>query len=162
MLNLSPSSYRNVEVDRNGNVIKVYASRPWWDIYDPNVGKERKDDPDNFGFEAYNSEVGNDYFGNLEEDPVTALQGPDLEPALEPSANPRYEQAPTSPGTLANVVNLREAVLVALGGASAAVVLLLVMAGVFCARRRKNSPSPVPSPPILVYPPHDITTPCYL
>lgn len=55
-----------------------------------------------------------------------------------------------------------EVALVALGGASAALVLLIVMAGVFVARRRKNSPSPVPSPPILVYPPHDIVAPCYM
>ncbi|GBP95259.1 hypothetical protein EVAR_69231_1 [Eumeta japonica] len=54
-----------------------------------------------------------------------------------------------------------EAVLVALGGAGAAAVLLL-MAGALLARRRKNSPAPAPTPPILVYPPHDITAPCYL
>ncbi|CAF4930479.1 unnamed protein product [Pieris macdunnoughi] len=162
MLNLSPSNYRKVEVDRDGNVIKVFSkSRPWWDIYDPNVGKERKDDPESIGYEVDYREPGEEYFGNIEDDPVTSIQVEALEQLKPSSPNPRYEQAPTSPVTLANV-NLREAVLVALGGASAAVVLLLVMAGVFCARRRKNSPSPVPSPPILVYPPHDITAPCYL
>ncbi|XP_047522016.1 synaptotagmin-15-like isoform X3 [Pieris napi] len=162
MLNLSPSNYRKVEVDRDGNVIKVFSkSRPWWDIYDPNVGKERKDDPESIGYEVDYREPGEEYFGNIEDDPVTSIQVEALEQLKPSSPNPRYEQTPTSPVTLANV-NLREAVLVALGGASAAVVLLLVMAGVFCARRRKNSPSPVPSPPILVYPPHDITAPCYL
>ncbi|XP_038222427.1 synaptotagmin-15-like isoform X3 [Zerene cesonia] len=167
MLNLSPSIYRNVnDGDRPVTSKKVYSRRPWYAPPIDPIGIEKEEGQYNLGYDTdYNSDPGEEYYGNIEEDPVTSVQVEALGHLEASSSNPRYEQAPTSSVTelsFTNAVNLREAVLVALGGASAAVVLLLVMAGVFCARRRKNSPSPVPSPPILVYPPHDITAPCYL
>ncbi|CAH2240002.1 jg3430 [Pararge aegeria aegeria] len=109
----------------------------------------------------------NIYYKPVEiEEPATPIQVEALGQVESSSPNLRFEQ-PTAITTvseisIANAINLREAALVAIGGASAALVLLIVMAGVFCARRRKNSPSPVPSPPILVYPPHDISASCYL
>ncbi|RVE40244.1 hypothetical protein evm_015106, partial [Chilo suppressalis] len=116
----------------------------------------------------YNGQQDEEYYDRSNDyvEPVIA-RNPARVQQLDPSTpNPRFEQAPTdNPITefsFGNGVNLREVALVALGGASAALVLLIVMAGVFVARRRKNSPSPVPSPPILVYPPHDIAAPCYI
>ncbi|XP_069361027.1 synaptotagmin-15-like isoform X1 [Maniola hyperantus] len=171
MLNLSPASYKDVDdAERTVNSKKVYSRRPWYAPIDPlEILKESSDpydsdyiiDPAPEEPEAPQE----DYYKPVEsDDPLTPLQ---VEALVEPSTlNPRYEQ-PTSVTTvsefsIANAINLREAALVALGGASAALVLLIVMAGVFCARRRKNSPSPVPSPPILVYPPYDVAASCYL
>ncbi|XP_045774487.1 synaptotagmin-15-like [Maniola jurtina] len=171
MLNLSPASYKDADdVERTVNSKKVYSIRPWYAPIAPIEILKDSSDP-------YGSDYGNypdpeepevpqeNYYKPVEsDDPVTPIQ---VEALVEPStSNPRYEQ-PTSVTTvsefsIANAINLREAALVALGGASAALVLLIVMAGVFCARRRKNSPSPVPSPPILVYPPYDVPASCYL
>lgn len=175
MINLSPPIYRNLDGERTVTSKKVYSRRPWYaPAIDPaEILREQ---------ERYNSEYDLDYNGanedtsNKEEeyyeqpqvydDTVNSGHVESIAPLKTSSANPRFEQAPTinsvSEFSLANTVNLREAVLVALGGASAALVLLIVMAGVFVARRRKNSPSPVPSPPILVYPPHDLSAPCYM
>ncbi|XP_037301330.1 uncharacterized protein LOC119191544 [Manduca sexta] len=122
----------------------------------------------NTGTEDVNDKQAEEYYvGHQDyEDPVTSRHVEVLGQLETSSANSKFEAAPTATSvsefSIANAVNLREAVLVALGGASAALVLLIVMAGVFVARRRKNSPSPAPSPPILVYPPHDISAPCYM
>ncbi|XP_050665768.1 synaptotagmin-15-like [Leptidea sinapis] len=167
MLNLSPSVYRKAEDgERTVTSKKVYSRRPWYappidpiDVlkedlrYNSEYDSEDKGDP------------GEEYYGGVGEDPILPVEVETLGQLDSSTTNPRYEQASTgaiADFSIANSVNLREAVLVALGGASAALVLLIVMAGVFCARRRKNSPSPVPSPPILVYPAHEITAPCYL
>lgn len=172
MLNLSPSSYRNVDAsERTVNTKKIYSRRPW---YAPKIGPQeilRADydsdyDPDEI--EEPREKQNADYYDRPQEyeDPVTSRHVEGLSQLETAPPKPSFEQSPTSASvsefSIANAVNLREAVLVALGGASAALVLLIVMAGVFVARRRKNSPSPVPSPPILVYPPHDISAPCYM
>ncbi|CAH2092849.1 unnamed protein product [Euphydryas editha] len=164
MLNLSPSIYRNAD-DGEQTVTskKVYSRRPW---YAPAIGPIDPIDPYANYEQDYKSESNGDYYGILDSDePVTEIIE-HLGQVESVSLNPRLEQTPpaktVSEYSIANAINLREAVLVALGGASAALVLLIVMAGVFCARRRKNSPSPVPSPPILVYPPHNIAASCYL
>ncbi|OWR47163.1 hypothetical protein KGM_216050 [Danaus plexippus plexippus] len=169
MLNLSPSSYRNVnDGERTVTSKKVYSRRPW---YAPPIDPiEIIKDPIeqyNTGYESdYNSEPSEEYYEHVDSEPVNPIQVKALDQVESSSASPRYETASTvstvTEFSIANAINLREAVLVALGGASAALVLLIVMAGVFCARRRKNSPSPAPSPPILVYPPHDIAASCYL
>ncbi|XP_037301427.1 uncharacterized protein LOC119191642, partial [Manduca sexta] len=175
MLNLSPSSYRNVDVgDRTGTSKKVYSRRPWYappidpaeilreqEQYNTDYGPEY-----NTGTEDVNDKQAEEYYvGHQDyEDPVTSRHVEVLGQLETSSANSKFEAAPTATSvsefSIANAVNLREAVLVALGGASAALVLLIVMAGVFVARRRKNSP-PRPSPPILVYPrttsPHRVT-----
>ncbi|XP_013180025.1 PREDICTED: synaptotagmin-15-like [Papilio xuthus] len=164
MLNLSPSSYRNVdEEQRTLSRKEVYPRRLW---YAPKVKTidDIKDDSYS-GYETDDTVPNVDFYDRDYEEPINS-PNVDILSQLETEApQPKYEQAPTASSvaefSIANAINLREAVLVALGGASAALVLLIVMAGVFVARRRKNSPSPVPSPPILVYPPHDVTTPCY-
>ncbi|XP_072944980.1 synaptotagmin-15-like [Epargyreus clarus] len=166
MLNLSPSSYRNInDGERTVNRKKVYSRRPWYAPPIDPIEVIKEDVQYNTGYDAdYNGDGNEEYYGRLDEDPVTSRPAPIVK--VNASPGPVFEEAVTtstvSEFSIANAVNLREAVLVALGGASAAIVLLLVMAGVFVARRRKNSPSPAPSPPILVYPPHDITAPCYL
>ncbi|XP_028042011.1 synaptotagmin-15-like [Bombyx mandarina] len=175
MLNLSPSSYRNVDLsDRTVTSKKVYSRRPW---YAPPVDpaeilreQERYSDYDSEygGSEDANAKQVEDYYDRHQDyDEAVAPQPVEALGHLESSSiQASFEKAPTTSSvsefSIANAVNLREAVLVALGGASAALVLLIVMAGVFVARRRKNSPSPTPSPPILVYPPHDISAPCYM
>ncbi|CAG9564773.1 unnamed protein product [Danaus chrysippus] len=169
MLNLSPSSYRNIDDgERTVTSKKVYSRRPW---YAPPIDPiEIIKDPIeqyNTGYESdYNSEPSEEYYEHVDSEPVNPIQVKALDQVESSAASPRYETASTvstvTEFSIANAINLREAVLVALGGASAALVLLIVMAGVFCARRRKNSPSPAPSPPILVYPPHDIAASCYL
>lgn len=58
------------------------------------------------GFEEFNREPNDDYFGSIEKDPVTSIQVEALEQLKPSSPNPRYEQAPTSPVTFADV-NLR-------------------------------------------------------
>ncbi|XP_028179560.1 synaptotagmin-15-like isoform X1 [Ostrinia furnacalis] len=169
MLNLSPSSYRNVDDGaRPVNTKKIYSRRPWYALpIDPAQVLRSTEDNPNYETE-YNGEQEEEYYDRGHEyvDPVT-VRRPEPVEQLDPSPpNPRFEQVPTDSSvtefSYGNAVNLREVALVALGGASAALVLLIVMAGVFVARRRKNSPSPVPSPPILVYPPHDIAAPCYM
>ncbi|KAF9789073.1 hypothetical protein SFRURICE_005675, partial [Spodoptera frugiperda] len=222
MLNLSPSSYRNVDAsERTVNTKKIYSRRPW---YAPKIGPQEilraaesvstaaklclpmniiggnqrhphsstesrivpsiwltpyhgcvltyntndyDSDYDPDEIEEPREKQNADYYDRPQEyeDPVTSRHVEGLSQLETAPPKPSFEQSPTSASvsefSIANAVNLREAVLVALGGASAALVLLIVMAGVFVARRRKNSPSPVPSPPILVYPPHDISAPCY-
>ncbi|CAB3234012.1 unnamed protein product [Arctia plantaginis] len=178
MLNLSPSGYREIDdSERTVNRKKVYSRRPWYaPAIDPaEILRQRYSTQDYVA--EYNPEgeerrvkQSEEYYDRDHdyEEPVTSqqLEGLGLGPVDSSPPNPYYEQAPTtnsvSEFSLANAVNLREAVLVASGGASAALLLLIIMAGVFMARRRKNSPSPVPSPPILVYPPHDISAPCYM
>ncbi|PZC71271.1 hypothetical protein B5X24_HaOG213731 [Helicoverpa armigera] len=173
MLNLSPSSYRNVDAsERTVNTKKVYSRRPWYappidpaEILRYSPDYESDYDPD--AVEEPREKQNADYYDRPREyeDPVTSQHVEGLS-QIETAPPKSFEQPPTTASvsefSIANAVNLREAVLVALGGASAALVLLIVMAGVFVARRRKNSPSPVPSPPILVYPPHDISAPCYI
>ncbi|CAG5020722.1 unnamed protein product [Parnassius apollo] len=167
MLNLSPSSDRNVD-DKQRTVSrkKVYSRRPWYAPIDP--VEVLKEDSYLSSYDNDDNELTNeDYYDRRPdyEDPLTSQQVGVVGPLETVAPQPINEQAPTvssvSEFSIANAVNLREALLVALGGASAAVVLLVVMAGVFVARRRKNSPSLVPSPPILVYPPHDVTAKCY-
>ncbi|RVE54703.1 hypothetical protein evm_000470 [Chilo suppressalis] len=169
MLNLSPPSYRNIDDgDRPVNTKKIYSRRPWYALpIDPAAVLRNTEESQNYETE-YNGQQDEEYYDRSNDyvEPVIA-RNPARVQQLDPSTpNPRFEQAPTdNPITefsFGNGVNLREVALVALGGASAALVLLIVMAGVFVARRRKNSPSPVPSPPILVYPPHDIAAPCYM
>ncbi|XP_049876513.1 synaptotagmin-15-like [Pectinophora gossypiella] len=168
MLNLSPSSYKNEDGERTVNTRKVFSSRPWYALPpEPSVLLEQS--PYFAGYDSNYNGGPNEEYDEHEvreyEDPVKVERLDALDIDATPRAN-FEEQVPTTSSvsefSITNAVNLREAVLVALGGASAALVLLIVMAGVFCARRRKNSPSPAPSPPILVYPPHDITAPCYL
>ncbi|CAH0589101.1 unnamed protein product [Chrysodeixis includens] len=174
MLNLSPSGFRNVDAsERTVNTKKVYSRRPWYapaidpaEIlrYTPDYDSDYNPDAG----EEVNDKQNPEYYDQPAEyeDPVTSQHVEGLSQLETSPPNQAFEQSPTSASvsefSIANAVNLREAVLVALGGASAALVLLIVMAGVFVARRRKNSPSPVPSPPILVYPPHDISAPCYM
>ncbi|XP_060804989.1 synaptotagmin-15 [Amyelois transitella] len=175
MLNLSPSVYRNVDdVERPVNTKKIYSRRPWYappiDPAEVLTSRHRVPDYD----PDYEEPEGEEYYDRKQDyvDPVTSqkiesVDSIDRIEAIEASPpNTRFEQGPTTSSvsefSLGNAINLREVALVALGGASAAIVLLIVMAGVFVARRRKNSPSPAPSPPILVYPPHDISAPCYM
>lgn len=176
MLNLSPSSYRDIDdSERTVNRKKVYSRRPWYapPIDPAEIIRENYNTPDYDG--EYNPEdeepkekQNEDYYVSEHEydDSITSKHVEGISQVEISPPNPNFEQTPTTASvsefSLANAVNLREAVLVASGGASAALLLLIVMAGVFVARRRKNSPSPVPSPPILVYPPHDISAPCYM
>ncbi|VVC92080.1 unnamed protein product [Leptidea sinapis] len=145
---------------------KVYSRRPWYAPPIDPIDVLKEDLRYNSEYDSEDkSDPGEEYYGGVGEDPILPVEVETLGQLDSSTTNPRYEQASTgaiADFSIANSVNLREAVLVALGGASAALVLLIVMAGVFCARRRKNSPSPVPSPPILVYPAHEITAPCYL
>ncbi|CAH2043540.1 unnamed protein product, partial [Iphiclides podalirius] len=168
MINLSPSGYRNVDEERRTvSSKKVYSRRPWYAL--PIDPIEVIKDGYSEGYDNEENDPSNeeDYYDRRPEyeDPITSQHVEVLRQLEAEASSPKYEQAATSSSvaefSIANVINLREAALVALGGASAALVLLIVMAGVFVARRRKNSPSPVPSPPILVYPPHDVTAPCY-
>ncbi|KAJ2945576.1 hypothetical protein O0L34_g399 [Tuta absoluta] len=174
MLNLPPSSYRTEEDgERTVNTKKVFTGRRLWyapHIEAPPVLHQQEEDY-NQGYEDFIGSNQYDYDRNAEYDqqnPVRVQQAEPLDLEATPAVHTRLNLAPepttssVSGFSIANAVNVREAVLVALGGASAALVLLIVMAGVFVARRRKNSPSPAPSPPILVYPPHDITGPCFM
>ncbi|XP_026321477.1 synaptotagmin-15-like [Hyposmocoma kahamanoa] len=165
MLNLSPSSYKNLEDgERTVNTKKVLPRRPWYAPLDPSEILRQQEYQAGYETDYQGGQNEEYYDSRVEyEEPAKAQRVEALEQV--DSSAPTFDQAPTvssvSGFSTANAVNLREAALVALGGASAALLLLIVMAGVFVARRRKNSPSPAPSPPILVYPPHDISAPCY-
>ncbi|XP_059052694.1 synaptotagmin-15-like [Achroia grisella] len=168
MINLSPSGYRNVDDgERPMNTKKIYSRRPWYALpVDPSDLVPRHQDNSAYDID-YNGQEEQYYDPNQDYvDPVTSRHANLVEQLESSPPNSRLEQGPTvgsvSESSIGNAINLREVALVALGGASAALVLLIVMAGVFVARRRKNSPSPAPSPPILVYPPHDIAGPCYM
>ncbi|XP_061719425.1 synaptotagmin-15-like [Cydia pomonella] len=168
MLSLPPSGWNGGEV-RAVNTKKIYSRRPWYaPPVDPQESLTDQEEYNNREYESENAgeraepEVYYDPSPPEYDDPVTSR----VYQSLPSAPNPVSQATPTASSftgfSIANAVNLREAALVALGGASAALVLLLIMAGVFVARRRKNSPLPTPSPPILVYPPHDIAGPCYM
>ncbi|XP_068617976.1 synaptotagmin-15-like [Battus philenor] len=166
MLNLSPPNYRNVDgKQRPVNSKKVYSRRPWYELPIEPI-EVIKEDAYSGGYDV-DDNANDEYYDHRPdyEDPLTSQHAQAIGQSETEVPQPKYVETATASSvaefSFTNAVNLREAVLVALGGASAALVLLIVMAGVFVARRRKNSPSPVPSPPILVYPPHDVTAPCY-